>query len=52
MKEQLHPVRSVAELTFGALAPRKRPEDFRELRGAFKEAIVEKEMRTRLKTRR
>lgn len=39
----LHPVRSVAELTFGALSPRKRPEDFRELRETFKEAVVEKE---------
>ncbi len=41
----LHPVRSVAELTFGAFSPRKRPEDFRELRETFKEEIVEDEMR-------
>lgn len=51
MQEQLHPVRSVAELTFGAFSPRKRPEDFRELREAFKEAIIEKEAGTRLKPR-
>lgn len=41
----LRPVRSVAELTFGAVKPRKRPEDSRELREAFKEQIVEEEMR-------
>lgn len=41
----LHPVRSVAELTFGALSPRKQPEDFRELREVFKEVIVEHETR-------
>ena len=28
----LRPVRSIAEATFGAVAPRKRPEDFQELR--------------------
>ncbi len=44
----LHPVHSVAEVTFGAFSPRKCPEDFRELREAFKQAIVEKEMRMRL----
>jgi AbrB family looped-hinge helix DNA binding protein len=31
----LKPVRSVAEMTFGAVRPRKRPEDFKELRRAF-----------------
>ncbi len=41
----LHPVRSVAELTFGAFSPRKRPEDFRELREAFKEEVVEHQTR-------
>ncbi len=50
MEERLHPVRSVADLTFGALPPRKRPENFRELREAFKEEIVENETRTYLKT--
>ena len=44
----LHPVRSVAEMTFGALSPRKRPEDFRELRETFKEEIVEKETKNAL----
>lgn len=40
-----HPARSVAERTFGALSPQKRPEDFRALREAFKEEIVEKDAR-------
>jgi hypothetical protein len=31
------PAHSVAELTFGAILPRKRPEDFRALREAFTE---------------
>lgn len=43
---RLHPVRSVAEMTFGAFSPRTRPEDFRELREAFKEEIIEKEKKT------
>ncbi len=33
----LRPVRSVAELTFGAVSPRRRPEDFQELRRLFEE---------------
>lgn len=33
--------RSVADLTFGAIAPRKRPEDFRELREAFIQGAAE-----------
>jgi antitoxin PrlF len=37
----LRPVRSVAELTFGAVTPRKRPEDLKELRRLAEEAIVE-----------
>jgi antitoxin PrlF len=41
----LHPVRTVAELTFGAVSPRKRPEDFRELREIFKDEIVAKELK-------
>lgn len=41
----LHPVRSVAEMTFGALSPRKRPEDFRELREVFKEEVIAHETR-------
>jgi len=40
----LRPVRSVAELTFGAVTPRKRPEDFRELRQRFEEGIAEEAM--------
>jgi antitoxin PrlF len=37
----LRPVRSVAEMTFGAVSPRKRPEDFRELRRQFEEGVAE-----------
>lgn len=33
----LRPVRSVAERTFGIVTPRKRPEDFKELRRLFEE---------------
>jgi len=40
----LRPVRSVAELTFGAVTPRKRPEDFQELRQQFEEGIAEEAM--------
>jgi AbrB family looped-hinge helix DNA binding protein len=40
----LHPVRTIAEMTFGAVSPRKRPEDFRELREIFKDEIVAKEI--------
>lgn len=36
----LRPVRSVAELTFGAVTPRKRPEDFQELRRRFEEGVA------------
>ena len=39
----LRPVRSVAELTFGAVTPRKRPEDFQELRRRFEEGIQRRE---------
>lgn len=34
---RLRLVRSVAKLTFGAVTPRKRPEDFKELRRLFEE---------------
>jgi AbrB family looped-hinge helix DNA binding protein len=37
----LKPVHSVAELTFGAVTPRKRPEDFKELRREFEEGVAE-----------
>ena len=40
----LRPVRSVAELTFGAVTPRKRPEDFQELRQRFEEGIAQEAM--------
>ncbi|MCL4546042.1 MAG: AbrB/MazE/SpoVT family DNA-binding domain-containing protein [Chloroflexi bacterium] len=37
----LRPARSVAAMTFGAVAPRKRPEDFQELRRIFEEGVAE-----------
>jgi AbrB family looped-hinge helix DNA binding protein len=37
----LNPVRSVAEMTFGAVSPRKRPENFRELRRHFEEGTAQ-----------
>ncbi|MSQ14712.1 MAG: hypothetical protein EXR50_02470 [Dehalococcoidia bacterium] len=37
----LRPVHSVAELTFGAINPRKRPEDLKELRELVIEEIAE-----------
>jgi len=40
----LRPVRSVAELTFGVVKPRKRPEDFQELRQRFEEGAAEEVM--------
>lgn len=40
----LRPVHSVAELTFGAVTPRKRPEDFEELRRSFEEGTAEEVM--------
>ena len=41
---RLRPVRSVAELTFGVVTPRKQPEDFDELRQRFEDGIVEEVM--------
>lgn len=35
------PIWSVAERTFGAVPPRKRPEDFEELRPHFEEGIAQ-----------
>jgi len=37
----VRPVRSVAEMTFGAVTPRKRPEDFEELRRHFEEGVAD-----------
>ena len=37
----LQPVRSVAEMTFGAVRARKRPEDFKELRRKFEEGMAQ-----------
>ena len=39
---QLRPVQSVAEMTFGAVKPRKQPEDFRELRRQFEDEVAAK----------
>jgi len=45
-KEQatLRPIRSVAEMTFGSVTPRRRPEDFEELRREFEEGVAEEVM--------
>lgn len=40
----LKPTRSVAEATFGVVTPRKRPEDFQELRRGFEVAVAEEVM--------
>ena len=37
----LKPIRSVAEMTFGAVTPRKQPEDLKELRQLFEEGTAE-----------
>jgi len=37
----LRPVRSVAEMTFGSVTPRRQPEDFQELRRLFAESLAE-----------
>ncbi len=37
----VRPLRSVAELTYGAITPRKQPEDFKELRRIVLEDIAE-----------
>jgi hypothetical protein len=39
--ESLTPARSVAEMTFGSVKPRKRPEDFAELRQMFEEGVAD-----------
>lgn len=36
----LYPAKSVAELTFGAISPRKHPEDMEELRRTFMEGLA------------
>lgn len=38
----LRPIRSVAEMTFGAVHPRQRPEDIKELRDLFQESMAER----------
>ncbi len=37
----VRPVRSVAEMTYGAVAPVKRPEDFKALREAFEDETAD-----------
>ncbi len=39
----LRPVRSVAEMTFGAVEPRKRPEDIKALRRQFEQESPRKD---------
>jgi AbrB family looped-hinge helix DNA binding protein len=41
LKAIIKPVRSVTEMTFGAVPPLKRPEDFDELRSAFEEGLAQ-----------
>lgn len=41
LEATLRPARSVAEMTFGSVTPRRRPEDFRELRQLFEEDVAE-----------
>ncbi|MDP2935488.1 MAG: AbrB/MazE/SpoVT family DNA-binding domain-containing protein [Dehalococcoidia bacterium] len=43
-KVSLRPIRSVAELTFGAINARKRPEDFKELRRIFEDEMAARTM--------
>lgn len=38
----LRPVRSVAEMTFGAVAPRRSPEDHKGMRRAFEESMAQR----------
>jgi AbrB family looped-hinge helix DNA binding protein len=46
-RARLRPVRSVADMTFGAIPPRQRPEDFKELREVFMEHATERDERTK-----
>lgn len=48
LRASLRPVRSVADMTFGAITPRRQPEDFDELRELFMEQATERDMRSRL----
>lgn len=41
LRVTLRPVRSVAEMTFGSVTPRQRPEDFQDLRRLFEESLAE-----------
>jgi AbrB family looped-hinge helix DNA binding protein len=50
LRANLRPVRSVADMTFGAIAPRKRPEDFRELRELYMDGATERDERSRRST--
>jgi AbrB family looped-hinge helix DNA binding protein len=44
-RAMLRPVRSVADMTFGSITPRKRPEDFKELRQLYMESAAERDER-------
>jgi AbrB family looped-hinge helix DNA binding protein len=41
----VRPIHSVTDLTFGAITPRKRPEDIVELRRAFMDHVAENALR-------
>lgn len=44
---KLRPVQSVTDMTFGSITPRKRPEDFKELRELFMEDATKRDERTK-----
>ena len=46
----LRPVRSVTDMTFGSIAPRKRPENFKELRELFNEGAAARDDRSKRST--
>ena len=43
---RLRPVRSIVDATFGAVSPRKRPEDWKELRQQFMDHATERDERS------
>ena len=47
LRANLRPAHSVADMTFGSISPRKRPEDFRELRQTFMDHAMERDERTK-----
>jgi AbrB family looped-hinge helix DNA binding protein len=47
LRATLRRVGSIADMTFGSVTPRKRPEDFHELRQMFMESAAERDERTK-----